>query len=115
MLDFENTAAFEAFHTDTAAVTGKRLETGAAAARDLSLTCRCCLLVGDGADISERSVSAGAGFNVSVSILKKNWPDHTPPQKGDIFTVENYGAMSVISTPFQTASEYQVECYFKRA
>ena len=115
MLDFDNTAAFEVFHTDTAAVSGKRLEPAASAARDLSLTCACCLLVGDGAEISERSVAAGAGFNVSISVLKKNWPDHTPPQKGDIFTVANYGAIKVVSTPFENATEYQVECFFKRS
>lgn len=114
MLDFENTAAFEAFHTDTAAVTGKRLETGAAAARDLSLTCRCCLLEGDPVDTGDRVLGSATARIVSVIILKKNWPDHLGPQIGDSFYVARLGTFKVSKNPFQSETEFTAECVFTR-
>ena len=114
MIDFHHTAAFEPFHSDTVTVTGRRLEPNASVVRDLKLSCKCCVLVGDGMEITERATAAGAALNVSIFVQRADWPDHTPPQKGDVFTVENYGPMPVIATPFQSSTLYRVECYFKR-
>ena len=114
MINFDHSPAFEPFFSDTATVTGRRLEQGASVARDLKLSCKCCVLVGDGLEITERATAAGAALNVSIIIQKSDWPDHTPPQKGDVFTVEKYGSMHVIATPFQNLTSYRVECYFKR-
>jgi len=114
MIDFHNTKAFEPFHTDTAAVTGKRLETGAATARDLSLTCKCCVLEGDPVDTGDRVLGSAVARNVSITILKKNWPDHLGPQVGDAFTIPRLGTVKVAKQPFVTDTEFTVECIFSR-
>ena len=66
MIDFNHTAAFNPFFSDTVTVAGRRLEQGASVARDLKLSCKCCVLIGDGMEITERATAAGAALNVSI-------------------------------------------------
>ena len=111
MIDFENSSAFTPFHTETAIVSGKRRENGAT--RDLGFACCCCLLVGELADTSDHSFGSKSSFESSIDVMKSNWPDHLPPQKGDVFEFVGRGSATVSKRPVESSGFYVINCLFK--
>lgn len=95
-----------------AAVSGKRREDGAT--RALSLTCACSVVFGELMDISDHSYAAKSAREVTIEVLQENWPDHTEPQKGDVFDVNGYGEMKVRARPYVDDKSFVIECAYKR-
>lgn len=112
MIDFDNSDAFRAFDTDHVVVTGKRYENGVT--RDVKLSCSCCLLIGDVIETNDRAFGVPDVFDSSVEIFKANWPDHTPPQKGDLLDFGTQGSATVTRVPIESATTYVINCVFKR-
>lgn len=109
-IDFSNNAALKAFHGDTAVVTGKRREGGST--RNLGLTCRCCLLIGELLETSDHSFGAKAYRECSIEVLQSEWPDHMPPQKGDVFCFEGRGSATVTNLPSNLDGTYALKGTF---
>ncbi len=111
-IKLDNPAAFAPLHTDVAAVSGKRYENSVT--RSLSLSCRCCVLIGDYMDTGDRSPGAKSALDVTIELCKTEWPDHTPPQKGDVFTVADHGTMIVRGRPMDIGGAYRIRLTLKQ-
>lgn len=85
------------FYRHLAAVTGARRETGASASRALSLSVRCCVLGGNPVDAATGSGAPSDAREYSVSVRQADWPDHLPPQTGDVVAVDGFPSMRVLS------------------
>jgi len=102
--------AFDVFYRETVSVTGTRLETGAAAARELRLTIpRACVVEGELADLPANAGAPAGQRMYTVMIRAGDWPDHLTPRRGDSVTSRDYPAMRVADVLFD-AGEWRLTC-----
>ena len=104
--------AFDPFFRELAIVAGDRLETGAAASRALSLTVPCCVLGGQPVDASTGSGAPIIEYSYTVKIRRADWPDHKPPQRGDILTIEGRPVMRCLAC-LPDGNDWSLECRTK--
>ena len=75
---------------DVASVSGRRIETGQTAARELRLAVPCIVGFAESPQLTEDSGVPDSGNSYSVRVDSADWQDHKPPQVGDAWTVEGY-------------------------
>lgn len=92
-----NPSAFADFYDATAIIAGKRRETGASTHRLLSLAVPACVLGCDPVDASNGSIAPVIERSYTILIRRADWPDHLPPQSGDVATIAEYPILLVQS------------------
>ena len=94
---------------------GQRREPGASEARALRLSVT--VIVGSPQDADEASgaVSAGTAMVFPVRVARATWPDHAPPQPGDIITTEVHGPIRVQAPVIVTGYGWQLSCVSRGA
>lgn len=108
----DNPAAFAPFYDATAVIAGKRQETGETASRLLSLGAPCCVLGGELVDAANGAIAPTIERAYTLLIPMADWPDHLPPQSGDIATIATYPIMRV-STCVPLGTDWCLTCLSK--
>lgn len=111
-MNLEHDTAFAPFYDATAIVSGKRRETGASAARDLSHTVPCCVLGGDLVDVSNNAGAPAIERSYTVMLRRADWPDHMPPQPGDALSIDGYPVMRA-SSVLPASAGWSLSCRSK--
>lgn len=93
MIDFEHSAAFTPFMQHTASFSGKRLETGSVVSRDALHAVPCNVLGPTTGDSNSANGAPLDSVEFDVIVNRSEWPDHKPPQSGDVLTIADYPLM----------------------
>lgn len=103
--------AFDEFFGFVAVFTGTRRESGSAAARALNVTVACSVTGGEISDITSGGIAPAIGREYTVTIRRADWPDHKPPQSGDVITIDNFPAMAVRVVLPDGAAGWALKCH----
>jgi len=95
MIDFEHSASFAPFMRHAASFSGRRLESGAAESRAALHAVPCCVLGPTAIDASMGGSAPVDAIQFDVLVSRDDWPDHKPPQSGDIVTIDGFPEMRV--------------------
>lgn len=109
-MELEHPEAFDPFFDETAVVTGKRKDAGAAAARNLKLKVPCCVVGGAKGEVLNGAGSETVGNVFSVIVRRSEWPDRSAPQEGDTVTIEGYSEMGVERVGPLVRGEWRLVC-----
>jgi len=110
--DLLSDSAFDDFFGEEAIVTGDRLEDGASASRALSLCVPCCVIGGQPVDASIGSGAPVIEYAYTVKIRRADWPDHKPPQRGDMLTIDGRPVMRCLAC-LPDGNDWSLECHTK--
>ena len=113
-MNMNHPTAFAPFYDEKAIFSGERREAGATAKRPMSHRVPCCVLGGSPVDASNTSGTPTVEFSYTVKIRRADWPDHKPPQKGDILTIENRPVMNCLSC-LPDGNDWSLDCRSKGA
>lgn len=105
----DNEAAYDLFYDEVAAVGGMRLDAGAEEIRKALQSVRCCVLGGELSDPASDAIMPGDSYGARVWIRRRDWLDHTPPQRGDTLTIEGRPVLRVVSV-VGCQSDWVLEC-----
>jgi hypothetical protein len=104
--------AFRPFYDEKAIFSGDRREEGAATSRALSLGVPCCVLGGEPVAASTGSGAPVIEYAYTVKIRRADWPDHKPPQRGDMLTIDGRPVMRCLAC-LPDGNDWSLECHTK--